>query len=135
MKNRQKIPLKRIKGFSFIEILFSFVITFILILGTAQLTLLSMKIKQSSDTRLKVSELLSSKIELFKSQSFIGYELEDGPHEERLLDLMSGLTYIWSWNNQAVSTNLSHVEIGCYPENAPHREIRLLLYFSRDLGF
>ena len=135
MKKRRESEKKISQGFSFIEILISFVITFFLILGTAQLTMLSLKSKQSSDVRLKVSELLSSKIELFKSHSFSGSAFEEGTHEEHLIDLTCGLTYILSWDNQAVTSNLSQVEIGCYPENSQHREIRLLLYFSRDLGF
>jgi len=135
MDKRKKTSSKRIQGFSFIEILISFVITFILILGTAQLTMLSLQSKQSSDVRIKISELLSSKIEFFKSLSFSGSVLEEGTHEEHIIDLTSGLNYIWSWHNQTVSANLSRIEIGCYPENSPHREIRLLLYFSDDLGF
>ncbi|MCJ7582831.1 MAG: hypothetical protein MUP98_20125 [Candidatus Aminicenantes bacterium] len=130
-----KSTKKKFRGFSFIEILISFVITFLLIFGTAQLTMLSMLSKQSSDARLKISELLSSKLELFKSLSFCGTALKEGNHEEHITDLTGGLTYILNWNNQAVSANLSSIEIGCYPENSPHREIRLLLYFSRDLGF
>ncbi len=133
-KGREKSK-KKTQGFSFIEILISFVITFLLILGTAQMTMLSLLSKQSSDIRLKTSELLSSKLELFKSHSFNGPALEEGNHEEHIKDLTSGLTYIWKWHNQTVSPNLSSVEIGCYPENSPQREIRLLLYFSRDLGF
>ena len=122
-------------GFSYIEILISFVITFLLILGTAQLTMVSLLSKQSSENRLKISELLSSKLELFKSHSFSGPALEEGNHEEHIKDLTNGLTYISNWRIQAVSANLTSIEIGCYPENSPEREIRLLLYFSRDLGF
>jgi len=133
-KGREKSK-KKIQGFSFIEILISFVITFLLILGTAQLTMLSLLSKQSSDVRLKISDLLSSKLELFKSLSFSGPALEEGKHEEHIKDLTSGLTYIWNWRNQWISANLFSIEIGCYPENSPEREIRLLLYFSRDLGF
>lgn len=135
MKKREETSIKNIQGFSFIEILISFVITFLLILGTAQMTMLSLMSKQSSDARLKISELLSSKIELFKSLSFSGAVIEEGTHEEHIIDLTNGLTYICSWHSQSVSANLSRIEMGCYPENSPHREIRLLLYFSDDLGF
>ncbi len=127
--------IKKKSGFSFIEILISFVIIFLLILGTAQLTLLSLLSKQSSEERLKISELLSSKLEYFKSSSFKGSALEEGNHEERIKDPSSELTYIWNWHYQTVSINLSCIEMGCYPENSPQREIRLLLYFSRSLGF
>lgn len=135
MKKRKQTSIKNVAGFSFIEILISFVITFLLILGTAQMTMLSLMSKQSSDVRLKISELLSSKIELFKSFSFSGVAIEEGTHEEHIIDLTNGLTYICSWHSQSVSANLSGIEIGCYPENYPHREIRLFLYFSDDLGF
>lgn len=132
---REESINKKNQGFSFIEILISFVISFLLILGTAQMTLLSILSKRSSDMRLKTSELLSAKLELFKSLSFSGPAFGEGKHEEYIKDLTSGLTYIWNWHNQVVSANLSSVEIGCYPENSPEKEIRVLLYFSRDLGF
>ena len=135
MKKGREKSKKKIQGFSYIEILISFVITFLLILGTAQLTMVSLLSKQSSEKRLKISEFLSSKLERFKSHSFSGLALEEGNHEEHIKDLTSGLTYISNWCIQAVSANLTSVEIGCYPENSPEREIRLLLYFSRDLGF
>ena len=135
MKKEKVTSIKRVLGFSFIEILISFVITFLLILGTAQLTMLSLASKQSSDMRLKISELLSSKLELFKSLSLTGPGFKEGKHEEYTEDLTSGLTYVWSWYNQAVSADLSSIEIGCFPKNSPYREIRLFLYFSKDLGF
>jgi len=135
MKKGREKAKEKIQGFSYIEILISFVITFLLILGTVQLTMLSLLSKQSSEKRLKISELISSKLELFKSFSFDGPAFEEGNHEEYIEDLTSGLIYIWNWRNQTVSPNLSSIEIGCYPENSPEREIRLFLYFSRDLGF
>ena len=135
MKKGREISKKKIQGFSYFEILISFVITFLLILGTAQLTMVSLLSKQNSEKRLKISELLSSKLELFKSHSFSGPALEEGNHEEHIKDLTSGLTYISNWHIQSVSANLTSVEIGCYPENSPEREIRLLLYFSRDREF
>jgi hypothetical protein len=135
MENKREKSKRKSQGFSFIEILTSFVIIFLLILGTAQLTMLSLLSKHSSEKRLKISELLSSKLELFKSLSFSGSAIEEGKHEETIKDLSSGLTYIWDWQQQSVSANLYSVEIGCFPKNSPQSEIRLLLYFSRDLGF
>ena len=133
-KDREKSK-KKTQGFSFIEILISFVITFLLILGTAQLTMLSLLSKRNSDLRFTISERLFTKLESFKSLSYGESVLEEGTYDECTKDLTTGATYIWNWHIYSISTNLSGIEMGCYPENYPEKEIRLILYISRDLGF
>jgi len=133
-KEREKSK-KKTQGFSFIEILISFVITFLLILGTAQLTMLSLLSKRNSDLRFTISERLFTKLESFKSLSYGESVLEEGTYDECTKDLTTGATYIWNWHIYSISTNLSGIEMGCYPENYPEKEIRLILYISRDLGF
>lgn len=127
----EKNPL----GFGFIEILISFVITFLLILGTAQLTMLSLLSKRNSDLRFTISEHLFSKLESFKSLSYDESILEEGTYDEWTRDLTSGAAFIWNWHIYSISTNLTGIEMGCYPENHPEKEISLIVYISRDLGF
>ncbi len=126
---------KKTQGFGFIEILISFVITSLLILGTTQLTILSLLSKKSSDLRLTISERLFSKLESFKSLSYDESILEEGTYDECTSDLFSGAAFIWNWHVYSISTNLYGIEMGCYPENYPEKEIRLIVYISRDLGF
>lgn len=126
----EKNPL----GFGFIEILISFVITFLLILGTAQLTMLSLLSKRNSDLRFTISEHLFSKLESFKSLSYESI-LEEGTYNECTRDLTGGAVFIWNWHIYSISTNLTGIEMGGYPENHPEKEIRLIVYISRDLGF
>lgn len=133
-KGREKLK-KKTQGFSFIEVLISFVITFLLIFGTAQLTMLSLLSKRNSDLRLTISERLFSKLESFKSLSYAESILEEGTYNEYTRDLFSGTAFIWNWHIYSISTNLSGIEMGCYPENHPEKEIRLIVYISRDLGF
>ena len=133
-KGREKLK-KKTQGFSFLEVLISFVITFLLILGTAQLTMLSLLSKRNSDLRLTISERLFSKLESFKSLSYDVSVLEEGTYDEYTRDLFSGTAFIWNWHIYSISTNLSGIEMGCYPENYPEKEIRLIVYVSRDLGF
>ncbi len=126
----EKNPL----GFGFIEILISFVITFLLILGTAQLTMLSLLSKRNSDLRFTISEHLFSKLESFKSLSYESI-LEEGTYNECTRDLTGGAVFIWNWHIYSISTNLTGIEMGGYPENHPEKEIRLIVYISRDLRF
>ncbi len=133
-KGREKSE-KNPLGFGFIEILISFLITFLLILGTAQLTILSLQSKRSSDLRLVISERLFSKLESFKSLSYYESVLEEGTYDEYTIDLTGGAAFIWNWHIYSISMNLYGIEMGCYPENHPEKEIRLLVYISRDLGF
>ncbi len=133
-KGREK-PKKSSLGFGFIEILISFVITFLLILGTTQLTILSLLSKRNSDLRFTISEHLFSKLESFKSLSYEESVLEEGTYDEYTKDLTGGAAFIWNWHIYSISTNLTGIEMGCYPENHPEKEIRLIVYISRDLGF
>ncbi len=133
-KGRGKLK-KKTQGFSFLEVLISFVITFLLILGTAQLTMLSLLSKRNSDLMLTISERLFSKLESFKSLSYDESKLEEGTYNEYTRDLFGGNAFIWNWHIYSISTNLSGIEMGCYPENDPEKEIRLIVYISRDLGF
>jgi len=135
MEKERKTSKKKTQGFSFIEILISFVITFLLILGTAQMTMLSLKSKRSSDLRFAISERLSSKLESFKSLFYDESVLEEGTFGEYTRDHNGGAAFIWNWHIYSISTNLSGIELGCYPENHPEKEIKLLVYISRNLGF
>ena len=122
-------------GFSLFEILIFFVITFLLILGTAQLTMVSLLSKRDSDRRLKMTELLSAKIEELKSLSFMASPLQEGLYEEHIEDSAGAEIYHRNWFIQKVSNNLFSVEMECFPLHSPEKKIRLIFFLSADLGF
>ena len=121
--------LKFIQGFSLIEVLFAFVITFTLVLGTAQLLTESLLCKIKSDLRFELSELASSKLETIKAFPFDSPQLMEGFYSERIE------VYLCQWQVKVLSSNLKNVELECFPESDPERRIRLALYLSRELGF
>ena len=59
--------LKNQRGFTLVEVLVSFALVFILITGTAQLTIHSLLVKRRADGNLRTAELASSKLEYLKS--------------------------------------------------------------------
>lgn len=123
------------RGFSLIEVLFAFIITSALILGTAQLTMESLLCSTGSELRLGATELLFSKLETIKSLPFTRPDLDDGDHSERIEDTTSGKAFICNWTVQTLSSNLKSVEMECIPENAPEKKNRLILFLSIGLGF
>ncbi len=60
------------------EVLVSFALVFILITGTAQLTIHSLLVKRRADCNLRTAELASSKLEYLKSLPYESDELKEG---------------------------------------------------------
>ncbi len=64
------------RGFTLVEVLVSFALVFILITGTAQLTIHSLLVKRRADCNLRTAELASSKLEYLKSLPYESDELK-----------------------------------------------------------
>ena len=125
----------RNRAFSLIEVMFAFVITFTLILGTTQLTLNSLWSKKESDLHFETTSILFSFIERLKSLPFSSPELQEGTFSQRQLGSLNTLGYICQGQIENVSENIKSVELECFPENSPNKKVRIYLFISRDLGF
>ena len=129
-------PKKRKKsGFSMIELLITMSITSIFILGTAQLTLHSIHLKQKSDCLVRAAELASTALEHFKSLPHDSTELEDTDFDEILRDERSRHQFCRGWAIRKVSASLKRIEVDCYAQNHPRKRTRAALLLSKDLGF
>lgn len=130
---KQKSAIRN--GFSFIELLIAFVLTFSLIIGTAELILQTIWIKKRSDHRLNAATILTSQLEGLKSEFFSGSEWQ----EESCLTAITGQAgnqkFIIEWTFQPSAAGLNTIEMKCYPESSPFRETRLVLFLSDELGF
>jgi len=122
-------------GISFIELLFSSAILFILLIGTAQLTIHAMMAKKWSDLRLDSSTIIFSRLEQLKSRLFSGNELEEEKNIEITTGQASNQQFIVEWNLRSSPEGMKCIELRCFPPNSPQRESRLLLYLSDELGF
>ena len=122
-------------GFTLVEVLVSFALVFILITGTAQLTIHSLLVKRRADCNLRTAELASSKLEYLKSLPYESDELKEGFQMESvkgggLLD-----TFWREWRIQDVSSSMKRVEVEIFSENNLQKRLRIVLFLSRDLGF
>lgn len=118
-----------------IELLIAMSITSIFILGTAQLTLHSIHLKQKSDCLVRAAELASTALEHFKSFPYDSMELEDNDHREIIKDERSNHLFLRGWRIWKASASLKKIEMDCYAENHPRKRIRAVLVLSRELGF
>lgn len=126
---------KKGNGFSLIELLIAMSITSIFILGTAQLTLHSIHLKQKSDCLVRAAELASTALERFKSLPYDSMELEDEDFDETVQDERSNHLFVRSWTIRKCSPSLKEIAVDCYAKNHPRKRMQTVLLLSRELGF
>lgn len=122
-------------GFTLLELLISFSIVTILLLGAAQLTLYSLHVKKTSDCSLESAEWASDKLEYLKSLSFESEELEECSAAERIQSQRRKDDFQRAWVISDVSVNMKRIEVECYATSCLLRKTRLVLYYSKRLGF
>ncbi len=125
----------KLRGFTLIELLISFAIVIILVMGAAQLTIHSLFVKRRSDIAVRSAELASSKLEYLKALPFESEELGQGFSVDELYDSQGSETYQRKWQIDEVSSRLKRVEIECSSGSYPKKGVRLVLFYSRELGF
>jgi Tfp pilus assembly protein PilV len=123
------------RGFTLVEVLVSFALVFILITGTAQLTIHSLLVKRRADCNLITAELASSKLEYLKSLPYESDELKEGFQVESVRGEGLLESFWREWRIQDISSNIKRVEIEIFSENHPQKKLRMVLFLSRELGF
>jgi prepilin-type N-terminal cleavage/methylation domain-containing protein len=123
------------RGFTLLELLISFAIVAFLLLGAAQLTLYSVYAKRVSDCSLESAELASDKLENLKSLSFESQELEEDSYTERIESQKRNDVFLRKWIIFDYPGDLKKIEMECYSISCVHRKTRLVLLYSRELGF
>ncbi|GAG45320.1 unnamed protein product [marine sediment metagenome] len=123
------------QGFTLVELLISFALVFILITGTAQLTIHSLLVKRRADINLKSAELGSSMLEYIKSLPYESNELKEGFQTESVRGEGLLETFRIELRIQDISLNMKRVEIETFSEKYPQKNTRLVLFLSRELGF
>ena len=126
---------KRQDGFTLLELLISFSIVVILLLGAAQLTLYSLHVKKTSDCSLESAEWASDKLEYLKSLRFECEDLEECSAVERIQSQRSKDIFQRTWVISDVSLNLKRIEVECFAISCIPRKTRLVLFYSKELGF
>jgi len=123
------------RGFTLLELLISFAIVTILLLGAAQLTLYSLYVKRTSDCSLESAELASDKLKYLKSLPFESQELEESSNVERIRSQKRNDMFHREWTVFDVTSKMKKIEVACYSESCVHRIARIVLFYSKELGF
>ena len=126
---------KNSPGFTLLELLISFTIVVILLLGAAQLTLHSLYAKRTSECNLESAEMASDKLEFLKSLSFESPELKQGTSIERIRSQKRNDMFQREWRVLDVTSKMKRIEVTCYSESCAHRRVRFVLLYSKELGF
>jgi hypothetical protein len=132
---RQMDDLSHQLGFTLVELFVSFALVFILITGTAQLTIHSLLVKRTADCNLRAAELAFSKLEYLKSLPYESRELKEGFQTESIKEEGLLETFWREWRIQDISSSIKKVDIEVFPENYPQKKLRMVLFLSKDLGF
>lgn len=127
--------MKKSEGFSLIELLISFAIITLFILGTAQLLLYSLAIKSSCANNMSAAGICRTKLEYFKSLPYDSPELDPGERSENILAQGKKDSYFIKWNILESNLHLKQIEIECHPVNHPIKKTHIILYLSQELGF
>lgn len=123
-------------GFSLIEVLIAMTIVFFLLVGLAEMLCYSLMLKQKADTHRIAADLISKKLETFKSLSLNDDLLAPGTHEETIKDKNSGRLFLLSWEVFESGERLKKVSLSLYP--APYGSkppVRVVFYISKSLEF
>ena len=121
-------------GFSLIEILVSMALALVLILGTAELIVYSLRAKKKGDLASGLARAATSRLDALRSLPFDAAGLEPGRYSETVLDELSRETLRLDWTVEE-EERMKRVFLATRSEDHPESELRLVLYISLDLGF
>lgn len=133
--SEENMNKNNLRGFTLMELLISFAIVAILLLGAAQLVLHSLYVKRTSDCGLESAELASDKLEYLKSLPFESQELEENSIVERIESQRRNDVFQLEWKVFDISSNMKKIEVECYSESCVHKIARFVLIYSKELGF
>jgi len=134
MQEITKYIKRREQGFTLLELLISFALVILLIAATAQLAIHSLFIHKSADCNWRTTELASSKLEYLKSLPYESEELKEAVLTESIEE-SSFNTYQREWRIEEVASNMKKIEIKCFSRSCPSKNIKLILFLCRELGF
>lgn len=123
-------------GFSLIEGLISMAITFFLLTGMAEMLCYSLLLKQKGDLHQTASDIITRKMEIFKSLEPEHDWLSSGVHEETVRDGNSERLFLLSWEVAEGPDGLKKIHLSLYSEPGRSQPIiRATLFRSETLGF
>jgi hypothetical protein len=122
-------------GFSMIELLVSFTVIMLLVIGITELMIYSMRVKLRGDISIQAAELAASKLEFLKSLPFDDPGLSDGINTEKAFGEDKQKIFWRTWIIKKLSPHMKKIEMTCFFENHKEKQTRIILFISEKLGF
>ena len=123
------------RGFSLVEVLLSLFLVSFFIMGTAQLIIQALVVRKKAEKNLRISELLTSKLEQLNALPFERKELEEGSASEAVVEGGREEKFWRIWRIDDLTSGMKRVEIEIFSENHPQQRTYLVFFLSQELGF
>ena len=123
------------RGFSLLEVLMAMALVSFLLAGTGELVLRSIQSKTKADGRLRMTALLSSRLEIMKTLPFESADLEAGSYSGEMAGEAQEAAARAEWHIENISPNVKKIEFRIFIENEQNRAVQAVLLISRHLGF
>lgn len=123
------------RGFSLIEVLVAMSLTLLLLVGTAELIILSVGAERKGDTTAALTEALAARAESLKSLAHGPGGLAPGAYAETVVDGAGRGLLLHEWTVEDAGQTMSRVRIRVSPAGRPGAAAFLTLWISKDLGF
>jgi len=123
------------RGFSLIEVLAAMSLTLLLLVGTAELIILSIRSERKGDTTAALTEALSARAESLKSAAGGPGGLAPGAYRGTVEDGAGRGLILQEWTVEDAGDRMSRVRISVRLAGRPGPAAAMTLWISRDLGF
>lgn len=123
------------RGFGLIEVLVAMSLAFLLLVGTAELVILSIRAGRKGDTTAALTQALAARAEGLKSQAFGPGGLPPGEYSETVPDGAGRGLLLHEWAVEDAGERMTRVRIRVSPAGRPGAAASLILWISKDLGF
>ncbi len=125
----------RTAGSSLIEVLAAMTVALLLIVGTAELIVVSLAAVRKGSVASGLCQALAAKLESLKSAPFDGPELEPGDYEEDVPGEAGRPAFVRAWIIEDAGDGMKTVRIRVHTRGHPRPVATMTLYLCRDLGF
>jgi hypothetical protein len=126
------------RGMTLIEAIMALALAFFLMVGTAEMLVLALRVQSRARSVQDMTSLVSGRLETLRANTAASgargalTTVADGSEE---VVGRAGRRYTLSWTAASGTGSPLVVEVRIFPDGAPERTFALPLFISRELGF
>lgn len=126
-------PNRNLPGITFIELIISFALMTLLIIGMTELMVYALTVHDKARFHIKSLALAEAKLEHLKSLPFDHVELEEQTGRELFPEKEGGYLLLWTVEDEA--EGLKRIDAVCSASSSSRRKTKVSVYISKELGF